>query len=226
MLGRCTLLPSAWLLVLLSQICAPAHSTVLLVGSIPKVEPREKPVRTLGAGAGKDIHVSEAASLLNAAPRKVRYRIHYLAPQTEKVYILWALDRWQIPNKDLWPPGAAALKGYPHCEMTRSQHGFEIDLLIPEGSKLDYCFHIVSEDGTDIWDTFGAPHRDYHSWATKDGMAIVISANGVFPEGRAVTRRSAWKPATWVALSVVVLPSIVIPAYLLFKRRHVRFVSR
>ena len=117
-----------------------------------------------------------------SAPRKnglsvelVRYEIRYAAPGAEKVYLLWGLNGWQVPDKPYWPEGSTAKKQYPYCKMQRERGEFAIALTIPEGATLDYCFNALApSEGIDVWDTNGAPGRDYHGKVVRNGVAVVI----------------------------------------------------
>lgn len=221
LVSRKTLLShTPWLLLLLSWICTPARSTAQHRGVRPGAETGPRPAHALGAGPSDSMSIREAPRVSDMTGQHVGYRVCYLAPQAKKVYILWGLNQWQVPDRHLWPPGAMPAKGYPHCEMQPSQNAFRIDLTIPRGSMLDYCFHVVRKDGSEMWDTFGAPNRDYHSWAIRGGTAVVIATDGVYIEKTVVRRQLAWQPATWRTALAIVLPSIAVLAHLFLKRRN------
>lgn len=112
----------------------------------------------------------------------VKFTIKYVAPRAEKVYILWGLNGWQIPDQSLWPKGCDQKIGFPYCRMTKADDAFSITLRVPQGATLDYCFNLqVPSKNVDVWDTNGAPHRDYHSVATEDGDALIIPQPGTLP---------------------------------------------
>lgn len=108
----------------------------------------------------------------------VNYEIRYTAPNADVVYMLWALNNWQTPDKSYWPPGSTAKKQYPYCKMRKNGEAFTLTLNLPEGAMLDYCFNVLAPSkGIDIWDTNGAVHRDYHSRIVSDGVAVIIAQN-------------------------------------------------
>lgn len=112
----------------------------------------------------------------------VKFTIKYVAPRAEKVYILWGLNGWQIPDQFLWPEGCGQKIGFPYCRMTKVDDAFSITLRVPQGATLDYCFNLqVPSKNVDVWDTNGAPHRDYHSVVTEDGDALIIPQPGTLP---------------------------------------------
>lgn len=112
----------------------------------------------------------------------VKFTIKYVAPRAEKVYILWGLNGWQIPDQFLWPKGCGQKIGFPYCRLTKVDDAFSITLRVPQGATLDYCFNLqVPSKNVDVWDTNGAPHRDYHSVVTEDGDALIIPQPGTLP---------------------------------------------
>ena len=153
--------------------------------------------------------------------RLVTYEIRYVAPEAEEVYLLWALNNWQAPDKSLWPPGSTAKKQYPYCRMRRDGDAFTISLSVPEGATLDYCFNmLIPSKGTDIWDTNVAPRRDYHSKVVPNGAAVVIAPDYRAGRERASPiRRSSSQPAR-IILPAAALLLLVFAGALVRRMRY------
>jgi len=147
-----------------------------------------------------------------------RYEIRYAAPKAEAVYLLWALDNWQSPDKSLWPPGSTAKKQYPYCKMRRDGDVFVISLSVPEGATLDYCFNaLIPSRGLDIWDTNGAAHRDYHSKVVPNGAAVIIAQGCSAGRGEESSKEPALpRPALVIAL--VIAATLLASAGVLVRR--------
>jgi len=141
-----------------------------------------------------------------ASGKLVKYEIRYMSPKAEEVYLLWALDNWQAPDKSLWPPGSIAKKQYPYSKMRKNGCEFVISLSVPEGATLDYCFNVlIASEGVDIWDSNGAAHRDYHSKVAANGAAVVLAQG--YSAGR--KQVSSGRAASSVPVRII-LPSIAV----------------
>lgn len=128
-----------------------------------------------------DLTRSKAGARLGYG-KVVNFTIRYVAPRAEKVYIVWGLDGWRIPDQSLWPEGCGQKIGFPYCRMTKAEDAFSITLRVPQGATVDYCFNLqVPSKNVDVWDTNGAAHRDYHSVVVEDGDALIIPQPGTLP---------------------------------------------
>lgn len=190
----------------------------------PLLSPSEEP----GAYEGRRFDLVRRRSPTDAqsAPQEdyltrsklARYEIRYAAPKAEAVYLLWALDNWQSPDKSLWPPGSTARKQYPYCKMRRDGDVFVISLSVPEGATLDYCFNaLIPSRGLDIWDTNGAAHRDYHSKVVPNGAAVIIAQGCSTGRGEESSKEPAL-PRSARVIAPVVAVTLLVSAGVLVRR--------
>ena len=202
----------------------PADAARLLVS--PSEEPSpfaEREFDLVGPSPPTNARLGPQGSYLTRG-KLVRYEIRYVVPEAEEVYLLWALDNWQAPDKSLWPPGSTAKKQYPYCRTRKDGDAFTISLMVPEGATLDYCFNVlIPSKGIDIWDTNGAAHRDYHSKVVPDGAAVVIAPDYSAGRERASSnRRNSSQPARIILPTAAVLLLVLAGALV----RRTRFRAR
>ncbi len=117
--------------------------------------------------------------------------IEYRAPQVDAVEIVWGIDNWQPAPSEYLPPQSYRIDALTHTTMQRAGDAFIIELSVPEGTHLVYCFRVTeAEDPNllDFWDTGAENSENYHTIAGREER-VAISAN------LSVTREASPSPA-------------------------------
>jgi lipoteichoic acid synthase len=108
----------------------------------------------------------------------VKQAICYDCADAREVYLVWGLDNWQLPQKNLWPAGSFLKGGLLYSPMFATGRTFTQQLKVPAGSKVDYVFWITRgprDIACDVWDLNRLPQEDYHSLAINDNTTLIRS---------------------------------------------------
>ena len=95
-------------------------------------------------------------------------QIRYHLPEAGEVFLLWGINGWGMVPETTRPAGTQVKYGMMYTSMVREGQAFAAKVRAPGGATLDFVFHITRTSngtGVDLWDTNGAPKRDYHQIA-------------------------------------------------------------
>lgn len=108
-------------------------------------------------------------------PALVKQGVCYSCPDAREVYIVWGINKWQQPQRDLWPHGTFTRGGLLYTPMHAAKGVFTRQFTLPHGTQLDYVFWITKGPQRvtcDVWDV-NSPQKDYHSLAVNDNTTLV-----------------------------------------------------
>jgi arylsulfatase A-like enzyme len=111
---------------------------------------------------------------LSAVPL-TKQEIRYRAENAEAVSIVWGVNGWSKADKSSWPSGTVIEEGLLSTPMMPVNGEFTATLFIPQGTTLDYIFHITKGPAAtpvDIWDLNTAPFKDYHLLAWQNSTVV------------------------------------------------------
>lgn len=97
---------------------------------------------------------------------------HYEAPEAGEVFLVWGIDGWNIIPQNFHPEGTIIKDKLMHTPMVREGETFLVQLVVPQGVKIDYGFLItknnLGEEIQPVWDG----EEGYQSTASRDNVII------------------------------------------------------
>lgn len=124
--------------------------------------------------------VSQSAPI----PFLVKQEIRYCCEDAEEVFLVWGINGWNKPGKELWPYSSYDKGSMVATAMKRRDGFFVTDLNLKPNTMVDYVFWITKgpkKISCDIWDVNYAPQKDYHTLAVNDNVTLINSAVKVRP---------------------------------------------
>ncbi len=106
----------------------------------------------------------------------VKHEIRYEVIGAEEVSLVWGIDGWTTVPEPRRPRGTLVKNSIMYTPMDRVKGKFTSLLTLPAGATIDYAFVITkNRDGeaVEIWDTNGAPKRDYHATVVEDSSSEI-----------------------------------------------------
>ena len=107
----------------------------------------------------------------------VTVEIRYHMPDAGDVFLVWGINGWKLVSLETRPPGTEVKDRIMYTPMIRGgDNVFVAEIRAPSGATIDYAFQITKTRGgesVNLWDTNGAPKRDFHTVAVPDGVAEV-----------------------------------------------------
>ncbi len=114
----------------------------------------------------------------------IEHEIRYQNKSATEVYLVYGINNWQLPNKELLPAGSFVKDQLVYVQMQRGKaEYFAAKVRAAPGSLIDYVFWITKGplgEGTDVWD-LNAPLKDYHSLASGSVVTFVESQIKALP---------------------------------------------
>jgi len=164
-----------------------------------------------GGNSMLKVPACEGAAVLSGDVCQVT--IEYLSSTAKETWLLWGLDGWQPPIDSLWPGHSEAMGTAVHTPMAPVGGGrFRATVHVPQGSTLDYVFHIVRPE--EAWDNNGGQGVDYH--AKIDGPTRIENRSAGFtgdadakPQGAGLLR---WLPFVILLIGMVVAAAVLFAA--------------
>lgn len=85
--------------------------------------------------------------------------LEYVPPLDGEVAVLWGLDAWRVPPRELFPPGSTPLEtpdgAYPRTPLARGEGGVHrARLAVPKGSTVTFAM-VIRAAGAEHWDNNG-----------------------------------------------------------------------
>jgi lipoteichoic acid synthase len=109
----------------------------------------------------------------------VSQEIHYLNREAGEVFIVWGINGWNTPELNAHPPESYVKGGLVYSPMISDGKAFKTTINVAEGTMIDYVFWITKgprNTATDVWDNNADSHRDFHTTAADNDIAIVTSS--------------------------------------------------
>ena len=145
---------------------------------------------------------AQSPSAPHPASPVVTQEIHYYIADARAVFLVWGINGWASVAEAQRPAGTVIQDNLMYTPMAQVGDAFVVRLMVPAGSTIDYVFKITGTTTglpIEVWDTNGAPKRDYHTDATPGGVAEVRASAEVQQQVRTATDDAApaWR---WLAL--------------------------
>jgi hypothetical protein len=119
-----------------------------------------------------------AYSASRAQKQLIAQTIRYHQSEAGEVYLVWGLDGWKTVPESQRPAGTIVHDWAMYSPMVWDGSSFKVNILAPLGTTVDYAFFITkkrSGEPIEVWDTNGAPKRDYHTVVLPDQAADVYT---------------------------------------------------
>jgi lipoteichoic acid synthase len=107
----------------------------------------------------------------------IEQEIHYLSLDAAKVYIVWGINNWNIPETGLLREDSFIKDNLVYTPMKKTPFGFVAKLDVPAKTVIDFDFRITqgpAKKPIDIWDVNKLPKKDYHIVAS--GKTILLKS--------------------------------------------------
>jgi hypothetical protein len=104
--------------------------------------------------------------------------IRYHQSEAGEVFLVWGIDGWKIVPEAQRPVGTFVQGAIMYTPMIQDSMGFKVNIQGLLGATLDYAFLITkmrNGEPIEVWDTNGAPKRDYHTVILPDTPADVYT---------------------------------------------------
>jgi lipoteichoic acid synthase len=111
--------------------------------------------------------------------------IRYLTPEASNVYIVWGVNNWNIPSKELLPEGSYIKDHLVYTPMNKQSYGFVSEINVPVNTVIDYVFWITegpAQKPVNVWDINSAPNKDYHTKVVTNNIVFINSVVNVRPK--------------------------------------------
>lgn len=143
----------------------------------------------------------------------VSHVLRYRSSEASEVSLVWGVNGWHMLPEMQRPAKTTIVKTISEVmqtPMTRVNDMFEVTVQAPQGSIIDYVFHITrSRSGVnaEAWDLNGVPERDFHVAAEMNGVTEVASTISL---GQQLLLSTADASLQWVSTLVLAGATLLI----------------
>lgn len=108
----------------------------------------------------------------------ITQEIRYISPDAAKVFIVWGLNNWNLPDSGLPEDGSFIKDKLVYTPMKKTPYGFTVNINVPVNTIVDFDFRITqgpAQKVVDVWDVNKPPQKDYHVSVVKNNTLLIES---------------------------------------------------